>query len=292
MALVAIPEAINNALISQSSRKASPWSGLKKIEQSWPMSTSQPSPELGRQFISPGSILKEPAWPLDPLATDLDQSSLYQKPTLPVHYATEIAQKHQGSSRLYIDRLPHKSRVETQISVKLTLAPFPQGINRLHLQTYTISKSKFVAKPTPEKAADMLELYATLTCTSAMQDPGKRSLALSRAADRPASPTVDEDKALDVRICQGCIERERKRAARKKTKKVEEEELWQKDEAKRIIVFNTSEIKEWQPPSMQTNGKVANPGVGDSATRSCESAMQVDMPMRIACVRVPLSAAP
>ena len=197
---------------------------------------------------------------------------------------------------LYVHPLPPKSRVETQISVKLTLHPVPPGISRLHLQPHTISKPKLMAKPTPEKSPDMLELHATLVCTSAMQDLAKRNRAFARAAavssteekescrsslGDTTSSDDDEDRPVSggpVHICNGCIERERKRAARKKLKNVEEEQLWQKDEAKRTIVFNTQEVKEWQEPS--------SPKIGETFLHPAtygQTAVEVDVPMRIAC---------
>lgn len=203
---------------------------------------------------------------------------------------------------LHAHPLPPKSRVETQIPVKLTLHPVPPGISKIHLQTHTISKSKLVAKPTPESSPDMLELHAMLVCTSAMQDPIKRGRAFGRAATLSAnknqegrrsssgdtiSSDDDEDKPANggpVHICMGCIERERKRAARKKTKNAEEEQLWQKDEAKRTIVFNTQEVKEWQEPSPPKSGEsVQNPGTYGQNAQFPEAAVQVDIPMRIAC---------
>ena len=138
----------------------------------------------------------------------------------------------------------------------------------------------------------MLELYTTLVCTSAMQNPENRRRAFERAAmqDNPqdeagsdTSDEEDEDKPLnggDVRICVGCITRERKRAARKKIKKVEEEESWHKDEARRVVVFNTHEVKEWQPPTSQPPSEVT----GDRPEPFIpDGALQVDAPMRIAC---------
>jgi len=234
-------------------------------------------------------MLHEPVWqygdlPIDPRVPSTSQPSAFQSSILPMPYASPVPHAQTQYSSLFIDPLPPKSRVETQIPVKLTLFPLPRGVNSLHLQPYTISKSKLVAKPTPEKAADMFELFATLVCTSAMQDPARRALALVRAAGHPVSPVVEEDKALDVKICQGCIERERKRAARKKTKNVEEEELWQRDEAKRTIVFNTQEVKDWQQPPMPKSVDGTGQAMGFGPSPYPEGSMQVDIPMRIACV--------
>jgi hypothetical protein len=125
-----------------------------------------------------------------------------------------------------------------------------------------------------------------------MQNPESRRRAFERAASgepiktESSSDSADEDdenKPLnggDVEICVGCITRERKRAARKKVKKVEEEESWHKDEAKRVVVFNTHELKDWQPPTSQPPSEAT----GDRAEPFIpEGAMQVDVPMRIAC---------
>ncbi|KAF9878569.1 hypothetical protein CkaCkLH20_04061 [Colletotrichum karsti] len=197
--------------------------------------------------------------------------------------------------RLTIHPTPNKSRVETQIPIKLTLYPLPQGIKRLHLPTHTISKPKLLAKPPAERAPDTLELHTMLVCTSAMTSEDNRRKAFQRAAAAAAtrSPVMNARSASDeddeenkpqnggeVRICNGCITRERKRAARKKIKKVEEEEMWSRDETRRVIVFNTQEIKEWQTP----NGVVSDSTVtGRPEPVAPVGAMQVDAPMRIAC---------
>ncbi|CAD6505748.1 BgTH12-01235 [Blumeria graminis f. sp. triticale] len=197
---------------------------------------------------------------------------------------------------LTIHPTPLKSRVETQIPIKMTLFPVPMGITKLHLPTHTISKPKLLAKPTPQRSPDTLELYTSLVCTSAMQNQELRKRAFERAAssartlispkeepDGSGSDEDDENKPAnggEVRICGGCIIRERKRAARKKTKKIEEEESWQKYETQRVIVFNTHEVKDWQSPSQQqphdVAGELTEPYIP-------EGAMQVDAPMRIAC---------
>ncbi|KAA6409855.1 MAG: hypothetical protein FRX48_06467 [Lasallia pustulata] len=209
---------------------------------------------------------------------------------------------------LTIHPTPLKSRVETQIPIKMTLFPMPPGATKLHLPTHTISKPKLLAKPMPLRSLDMLELYTMLVCTSAMQDNAKKQRAFARAAGFAPEPRKaesrrvssgdiqseddDDNKPLnggEVNICVGCITRERKRAARKKSKKPEEEEAWQQDEAKRIIVFNTQEVKEWQKPSTPSEAldpaDPNYPGPISAAEMAPfpEGAMQVEVPMRIAC---------
>jgi hypothetical protein len=193
-----------------------------------------------------------------------------------------------------------KSRVETQIPIKMTLTPLPSGVTKLRLPAHTVSKPKFLAKPEAERSPEILELYTSLVCTSAMQDQAKLERAFARARGEevgplskpsPASSTGsqsskdDEEKPLDggeVKICSGCIQRERKRASRKKQKKPDEEEMFQKDEEKRVIVFNTNEVKEWAEPAKDTQSGIsayqANP-----PPPFPKGAMQVELPMRIAC---------
>lgn len=189
--------------------------------------------------------------------------------------------------RLTINQTPLKSRVETQIPVKLTISPLPPGIKRLHLPRHTISKPKLIAKPWPERSPDMLELTVMLVCTSAMQNPEVRKRALARAAaasstSKPGDGNNEADKEEtkpqdggEVHICPGCITRERKRAARKKAKKPEEEENWTRDEHRRVVVFNTHEIKEWQDPNA--------PGPKAAQSGHYLTSGVIDAPMRIAC---------
>lgn len=186
-----------------------------------------------------------------------------------------------------------KSRVETQIPIRLTLFPLPAGVKKVRLPSHTISKPKFLAPASAERSAEVVELHTSLVCTSAMQDQTKlrKAFARARGEDRyrasSSSPQTfsdlpEDEKPLDggeVKICTGCIQRERKRAFRKKQRKPEEDELFQKDEEKRVIVFNTNEIKEWTEPS-----KNAMPGYGDTPGPIIPAgAMQVELPMRIAC---------
>ncbi|KAL2865352.1 putative membrane-tethered transcription factor (SPT23) [Aspergillus lucknowensis] len=184
-----------------------------------------------------------------------------------------------------------KSRVETQIPIRLTLYPLPPGVKKIRLPSHTISKPKFLAPPATERSPEILELYTSLFCTSAMQDKEKlqkafaKAGATSRYRSSSSSPnagdeTQDEEKPLEggeVKICAGCVQRERKRAFRKKQRKPEEDELFQKHEEKRVIVFNTHEIKDWTGPR-----KTATPDEVQ-VPMLIPGAVQVELPMRIAC---------
>ncbi|KAG0648057.1 mga2 [Hyphodiscus hymeniophilus] len=291
-----------NGLTTSGSREASPLSAMVTSQESSPSAffNHSPSPGTGIEFVS-GTMVSGAPPPNPGWAAGFE----YPKPGFPTphHGLPNPAMKRPVPPQsfpnmptykpvLTLHPTPLKSRVETQIPIKMTLFPMPMGITKLHLPTHTISKPKLLAKPSPERSPDMLELYTTLVCTSAMQNPENRRRAFERAAmqdnseDETGSEASDEDdesKPLnggDVKICVGCITRERKRAARKKIKKVEEEESWHKDEARRVVVFNTHEVKEWQAPTSQPPSEMT----GDRPEPFIpEGALQVDAPMRIAC---------
>ena len=229
-------------------------------------------------FVPPGTF-----WPsAESLATDSKYSAF--SPSL--------------QPTLSVKPLPSKTRVETQIHVKMTLYSAPTGISKLHFQPHTICKSKFLAKSGPFRSPEMLELHAMLVCTSAMQDPEKEARAQARArashaqsvdsgnshssGGDPFLVTDEEMKPINggpVQICGGCLVRERKRAARRTKKNLKEEEFWAKDEKKRIIVFNSPEIREWdahKKEDVQTDDS-------DYAEMTHTNALHLDFPMRISC---------
>ncbi|KAH6688408.1 ankyrin repeat protein [Plectosphaerella plurivora] len=197
-----------------------------------------------------------------------------------------------GACKLVIHATPPKSRVETQIPIRMTLTGAPPNIKRLHLPTYTVSKPKLLLKEPIEPAPDMLELYIQLVCTSAMQNEENKQRALERARTAP-HPRIGSEEELnedianlppqdrpqnggEVRICSGCITRERKRAGRKKVKRWEEEEVWKKDEFRRVVVFNIGEVREWSSP-------VADDPTLPKDFNVPPGSLQVDAPMRISC---------
>ncbi|KAJ8061804.1 hypothetical protein OCU04_009597 [Sclerotinia nivalis] len=285
------------------SRETSPLSAASTSQASSPahnLFTNSPSPNAGLEFMSgamPSGAHGLPPWtnsmelPHNMMRTQVQFNTMSFQNT-PQYKGRQNPVASYTKPILTLHPTPLKSRVETQIPIKMTLFPVPQGVTKLHLPTQTISKPKLLVKPSPERAPDTLELYTMLVCSSAMENPEILRKALERAAAPEDSPSQSSDSGYDedderkplnggeVLICSGCITRERKRAARKKIKKVEEEESWHKDEAKRVIVFNTHEIKDWQSPTSQppseATGDRPEPIVPDGA-------MQVDAPMRIAC---------
>ncbi|OMP85712.1 Ankyrin and IPT/TIG repeat-containing protein, partial [Diplodia seriata] len=208
---------------------------------------------------------------------------------------SNVASGRPPPAHLHISQDGNKSRVETQICIRLTLDPMPPGVTKLHLPTHTVSKPKLLAKEII-KAPDTLELHTSLVCASAMDKPELCKIALKRAAGyesntrksqprRPSKGDMTEDNPDDpdkpsngaeVRICQNCVQRERKRAARKRVKKQEDEEAWAEYEYERVIVFNDKEYKDWGAPAPPKQGEINTPAYPPSA-------MQIEVPMRIAC---------
>lgn len=267
--------------------KNSPSSGLEETFNHITMNGDSP----GNATLSPNMQFNANGFPFDndlsgtPSSFNKDMTS----PPSTIHSGD-------GNPHLTIYPTSLKSRVETQIPIKMILFPLPPNVKKLRLPTHTVSKPKFLAKPEVERSPEVYELSTSLVCTSAMQDPLRRERALARARGEDLSPYTrpspasssgshnssrdDDEKPLnggEVRICTGCIQRERKRASRKKQKKPDEEELFQKDEEKRVVVFNTSEIKDWVEVTKENHSSA------DGVPLPPAGAMQVELPMRIAC---------
>lgn len=199
----------------------------------------------------------------------------------------------QWPCRMEVAETPEKSRVETQIPIDLKLHNIPHGITKIHLPAHTISKPKFQSRPPHEKTPDTAELSAMLVCASAMEKDGLLDRALDRAArhdiwvpkyeNQQAATKVeiddaDPDAPLNggpVTICAGCILRERKRAARKKSTKIEEEKEWAAEENKRVIVFNCAEVRDWTVEGTKDEAMKDHSGPAP--------VVYVKAPMRIAC---------
>ncbi|KAI9792962.1 MAG: hypothetical protein M1816_001284 [Peltula sp. TS41687] len=195
--------------------------------------------------------------------------------------------------KLIIHPINVKSRVETQVIMRLSLYPIPDGVTKLHLPSHAISKPKLLTKPPPSSSPDMYELDTILVCTTAMQAPDKMQEALTHAATTTARdrelarmepPEGTEERETmsgwDVNICSRCIERERKRLNRRRNKRSEEEEDWLLDEHMRIIVFNTREIQEWGEPRSDPDPVTPKTGPEPELPAGTK---QVMLPVRIAC---------
>ncbi len=212
------------------------------------MNSHSPSSSSSGEFVSPrplsGRSMNTP-WPttydfsINGLPSALPPSGLTPSPVLnnvsPPYTLTHSQPANNFPPRLTVHPTPAKSRVETQIPIKMTLFPMRPGVTKLHLPPHTISKPKLLSKPAAVKSPDTLELHTVLVCTSAMRDPVKLQRAFARAAGTYPQPKQeptrrsssgdlitedddDESRPLnggEVVICPGCITRERKRAARR-----------------------------------------------------------------------------
>lgn len=170
---------------------------------------------------------------------------------------------------LSIEPISAKTRVETQIPIRMTLSPLPLGITKLHLPRRTMAKSKLIAKPPPCRAPDMLELDVMPVCASAMKNGAAyhRAFAMARGerissqtshhlhgspSEGPASGSASTEhiEPMDggpIQICDGCVMRERKRANRRIEKEETAEDImWKQGEKDRIVVFNETEVVEWK----------------------------------------------
>lgn len=144
------------------------------------------------------------------------------------------------SHKLVVQDLPPRSRVETQINLSMFVYP-PPPQNLVHLPTDTISKPKLQLRQGFEPDADVLMLETVVVCHS--------------------------DPRNYVNICSGCMNRERKRASRKKVRVPIDEAHWNCDRDRRAIIFNCKEIVELS--AVTTEGGVVG--------------RRLDLPMRIAC---------
>lgn len=212
-----------------------------------------------------------------------------------------------GRSPLHIAPISTKSRVETQINVIMTLEQPSPGVEYLHLPLHTIAKSKLLAKEEVDRSK-VLELHTMLVCTSAMNNPQQKEKALSRAAaqnndeiQRRAEllrgSTSDEEKndgknleeadkpanGGEVRICSNCIQRERKRAGRKKTKREEEQLHWERYETERVVVFNSNEYLPFKLCDQSQHHRDAGMGMEMDPYMPPDGAINVTAAMRIAC---------
>ncbi|KAF3491929.1 ankyrin repeat protein [Arthroderma uncinatum] len=275
-------------VFKQSFRTPSTFSG-----QSSDAGSSQQQPAVVNPFVFQSSSDAKPIYPGQGFWDGRASQSSLEDAFGGIVFHPNVSIENYIRPRLIVHPTSLKSRVETQIPIKLTLYPMPPGVKKLRLPSHAISKPKFLAKPEIKRSPDILELRASVLCTSAIQDKKKRERAFARARGEDVSVKSpkdnsseenqgDEDVPLggaEVKICPGCIQRERKRASRKKQRKPEEDEMFQKDEDKRVIVFNTTEIKDWTDPPRTPNSTNCDPSLPIAPL----GAMQVELPMRIAC---------
>jgi hypothetical protein len=164
-----------------------------------------------------------------------------------------------------------KSRAEAQIAIKLVLSRLPQGVSKLRLPSHCIAKQKFKALSS-ESSADTLQLYVSVVCSSKTQ--GQEMEAFARAQLLKQAEGSDD---REVKICPSCINREEKLYMRRKYSVPEEDNYFQANKDKRLILFYALEIQHWR----EFHEDVSTAYVGSPVP--CQQAMQVDLSMRITC---------
>ncbi|KAL8652013.1 MAG: hypothetical protein Q9210_002938 [Variospora velana] len=193
---------------------------------------------------------------------------MFNLPTAP--FPRQVSFEQFTSPNLIVHATASKTRVETQVTLAITLVPMPPGLTRLHLPTRTIAKPKLAAKQPPDKCPDMLELDVMPVCATAMKKPGLQARAFAVARGEVVQSQLGQQtgpspsgkchtkqdgpkqlKPTDggaILICDKCIDRERRRLHRHPERGLTEEDLqWRKGEKERIVLFNDKEIVDWKP---------------------------------------------
>jgi hypothetical protein len=309
--------AINPGVFMTGSRDQSPATANMMFNAASPNAVfSTPSSDSNDTFGAgqnwgQNMVAQNPAWPADFTSQFASPGGLAFTPSPAANGGTPAMSSRGivsrgGRSPLHIAPISTKSRVETQINIIMTLERPPPGIEHLHLPLHTIAKSKLLAKEDYDQSK-VLELHTMLVCSSAMHNATFKEKALKRAAaqnnieiqkraeqqresgddEKNDMKNLDEeDKPAnggEVRICSNCIQRERKRAGRKKLKKEEEQQHWERYETERVVVFNSNEYLPFKPfdPSQQPQ---RDSGMNaEEPYRAPEAAISVAAAMRIAC---------
>jgi hypothetical protein len=306
--------AINPGVFMTTSRDQSPNTASMMFNATSPNPMFSTPSSDGNDFVTGqnwnATVSQNPAWPSDFNAQFASPGALAFTPSPATNGATPVTAargvaSHGGRSPLHIAPISTKSRVETQINVVMTLERPPPGIEHLHLPLHTIAKSKLLAKEDYDPSK-VLELHTMLVCSSAMHNEANKAKALKRAAaqdnaeiqkraeaqrgagddEKNDMKNVDDaDKPAnggEVRICSNCIQRERKRAGRKKLKKEEEQQHWERYETERVVVFNSNEYLPFKPfDASQQPQRDAN--MNDEPYQAPDGAISVAAAMRIAC---------
>ncbi|KAK9239462.1 hypothetical protein V1525DRAFT_398152 [Lipomyces kononenkoae] len=154
--------------------------------------------------------------------------------------------------RLSVSTDTLKSRVETQIKALLTFVPAPTQLY-MHLPATTIAKPRQQLRKTFTSDPKTLELDAIVVC--------------------------DHNRYKYINVCPGCMNRERKRASRKKLPSVDDTH-WLESQDNRGIMFNCAELMEIS----EANPSNAASDAFNSKTQALGGDVKhVEIPMRIPC---------
>jgi hypothetical protein len=161
------------------------------------------------------------------------------------------ADTQQYEYNLFIGGLPLRSRVETQIKCRLVLSPSPPQ-HLLHLPWDTISRPRFQLRerfsPTPNTL--LLEVDVV-------------------SASNPRQPIL---------MCDKCLNREKKRAFRKKNLDTSEQRYWSDGRLRRLAIFNCKEVV-----SIPLEKSCAVENANAASSPLIVQGREIHLPLRLAC---------
>ncbi|KAK7536958.1 uncharacterized protein J3D65DRAFT_667663 [Phyllosticta citribraziliensis] len=177
-----------------------------------------------------------------------------------VPYAPNPLEQHmeQFPSQLKFELSTLTSRVETRFKVTFTLSNAQMGVKRVRLPRHLISNDRYLAKNEEAANRQTLQLRTLLVSADTMERPEIKLEALKEAA------TGSQKSAREVKICTACINREIKRANRKKDNS---KNPWKGEQGKRAVILSGEEYSTWERHQVE-NGKID---------------LQLQMDVRIAC---------
>lgn len=193
---------------------------------------------------SPASSSVKPQSTPKPQSTTVFNEDINPPSYMPDYNPNDWSDNSNLKYSIQVQDAPAKSRVETQIKIRMDFYP-PPPESIVHLPTDTISKPKLQLRDPFTPIPTALSLDTIVVC--------------------------DTDMNRFVNICRCCVNRERKRAFRKKTRLPIEEAHWSLDKEKRAIVFNCKEIVDFGPlVDIEVDGKTVK-------------AKRLELPIRMAC---------
>ncbi|KAK7515513.1 hypothetical protein IWZ03DRAFT_205361 [Phyllosticta citriasiana] len=145
----------------------------------------------------------------------------------------------QFPSRLDFNADKLTSRPETTIAVTLTLRNAPVGIERVHLPRLLLAGARLYAKNPEERPLQTLEMETMLVRADDVKDLNAKIQTLNRAANG------GDRGAPAAEICYRCVERERKRANRCKSKS-EAAADWESFIPERATILTKPEYSDWE----------------------------------------------
>ncbi len=194
-----------------------------------------------------------------------------QQPSQPLQYTKLVNLAHQPqpcrSPGIYFSLKSNRlsTRVETALDIRVILNELPAGISKLRVHKNHLCKVKQIRDAQPPLPSDTLELHVTAFLHSAMKTANDRQVAMNKAltsessriefkpseTDSSSSGEANDHKPMEgspMKICDGCIARERKRLRRSKRKPDETEE-WLFKAERCLLSFNNSPIVDWRFPN-------------------------------------------